>query len=152
VRDLSCGDSRVFLEVEVRRVFCKACQTAKQEKIPFLADNPFYTRRFAHYVGMRCNTSTIQAVAKELRLDWKTVKELEKQYMREKLRRVGKPKPEIIGVDEVSIRKGHVYRIVVSDLEKKRPIWFGGLDRSEESMNGFYGGLGPSGCARIRLR
>ncbi len=107
----------------------------KQEKLAFLADNPFYTKRFAFYVGKRCNTQTIKDVAKELHLDWKTVKELEKQYMREKLRCAGKPSPRIIGIDEISIRKDHIYRIVVSDLEKKRAIWFGGKDRSEESVD-----------------
>ena len=38
------------------------------------------------------------------------------QYMREQLRRAGRPTPKVIGIDEVSIRKGHSYRIVVSDL------------------------------------
>jgi len=123
----------------------------KQEELAFLANNPFYTKRFNYYVGKRCTASTIQDVAKEFRLNWKTVKELDKQYMREKQRRAGKPKPEIIGIDEISIRKGHTYRIVVSDLEKKRPIWFGGLDRSEDSMDLFYEELGPSRCAKIRL-
>ena len=47
--------------------------------------------------------------------------------------RAGKPAPKVIGIDEVSIRKGHTYRIVVSDLEKTRPIWFGGKDRSERA-------------------
>jgi hypothetical protein len=49
----------------------------------------------------------------------------ETQYMREQLRRAGTPAPEVIGIDEVSIRKGHTYRIVVSDLIRRRPIWFG---------------------------
>lgn len=151
VRDLSCGDSRVFLELEVRRIHCQTCQAVRQERFAFLANNPFYTKRFGYYVGRRCSSSTIQAVAKELRLDWKTVKELDKQYMQEKLRRAGKANPKVIGIDEISIRKGHTYRIVVSDLEKKRPIWFGGQDRSEESMELFYEWLGPSRCARIRL-
>jgi len=70
-------------------------------------------------------------VAKELHLDWKTVKALEKQYMGEQYRRVGVPGPKVIGIDEVSMRKGHTYRIVVSDLVRERPIWFGGRDRSE---------------------
>ncbi|MBU1684011.1 transposase [Patescibacteria group bacterium] len=30
------------------------------------------------------------------------------------------------------------YRIVVSDLKKHISIWFGGKDRSEESMDKFY--------------
>ncbi len=151
IRDLSCGDRRVYLEVEIRRVACLDCGTVKQEKLSFLADNPFYSKRFAFYVGRRCRASTIKDVAKELHLDWHTVKELEKQYMQEQLRRAGKPGPKVIGVDEVSIRKGHTYRIVVSDLIRQRPIWFGGKDRSEESMDEFFKWLGPQKSKRIRL-
>jgi Helix-turn-helix domain of transposase family ISL3 len=45
----------------------------------FLADNPFYTKRFAYFVGRRCRQASSQDVAKELKLDWHTVKELDKQ-------------------------------------------------------------------------
>lgn len=123
----------------------------KQEKLPWLADNPFYTKRFAFYVGRRCRSSPIRDVARDLRLDWKTVKSLEMEYMREQLRRTGTPTPTVIGVDEISIRKGHTYRIVVSDLNRGRPIWFGGQDRSEASMDLFYAWLGPRKCRKIRL-
>jgi transposase len=151
VRDLSCGDARVYVEFAVRRVQCRSCGKVKQEKLAWLADNPFYTKRFAFYVGQRCRSSTIRDVARELKLDWKTVKELEKQYMREQLRRAPKPAPRIIGIDEIAIRKGHTYRIVVSDLERGRPIWFGGTDRSEASMDQFFAELGPKTNARIEL-
>jgi transposase len=139
------------LKVEIRRVKCRRCGTVKQEKLSWLADNPFYTKRFAFYVGRRCRTATIQDVARELHLDWKTVKELEKQYMREQLRRVGNPTPKAIGIDEIAIRKGHTYRIVVSDLVRHRPIWFGGEDRSETSLDQFYAWLGPKKSRKIRL-
>ena len=43
----------------------------RQEKLSFLANNPFYTKRFYRYVGRRCRSSTIKDVAKELKLDWK---------------------------------------------------------------------------------
>ncbi|MBM4350410.1 MAG: ISL3 family transposase [Deltaproteobacteria bacterium] len=151
VRDLSCGAARVYLELDIRRVECRRCGTVKREKMAFLADSPFYTKRFAYYVGRRCEAATVKDIAKELRLDWKTVKELEKQYMREKLRRAGNPRPKTIGIDEISIRKGHSYRIVVSDLERRRPIWFGGTDRSEESLKLFYEWLGPTKTKGIRL-
>src|SRR5712692_150517 len=85
VRDLSCGDVRIYLEMEIRRVDCRECGGVKRERLAWLADNPFYTKRFAFYVGRRCRAATIQDVAKELHLDWKTVKELEKQYMRAQL-------------------------------------------------------------------
>ena len=54
------------------------------------------------------------------------------------------PAPRVIGVDELSIKKGHTYRIVVSDLERGRPIWVGGQGRTEAD-------LGPKKTARIRL-
>jgi len=123
----------------------------KQERPFWLAENPFYTKRFAFFVGRRCRASTLADVAKELRLDWHSVKELEKQYMREQLRRLGMPAPSVIGIDEVSIKKGHTYRIVVSDLLRRRPIWFGGQDRSEESLTLFYHELGSRKSQKIRL-
>ena len=137
--------------MSLRRVACRSCGKVKREQVDWIADNPFYTKRFAFFVGRRCRESTIKAVATELHLDWHTVKELDKQYMAEQLRRQGAPCPRVVGIDEVSIKKGHTYRIVVSDLERRRPIWFGGTDRSEASMDLFYKWLGPSVSKRIRL-
>jgi len=123
----------------------------KRERLDFLADNPRYTKRFAYYIGNRCRSATVQDIANELGLAWHTVKELEKQYLREQLRRAGTPGPKVIGIDELSIRKRHTYRIVVSDLVRMRPIWFGGEDRSEASMDRFFAWLGPKKTAGIRL-
>ena len=85
IRDLSSGDTRVYLEIEVRRVQCRVCGKVKREQLDFLADNPFYTKRFSHYVGRRCRQGTIKDIALELQLDWDTVKSLELQYMRAQL-------------------------------------------------------------------
>lgn len=123
----------------------------KRERLDWLADNPLYTKRFAFFVGRRCRATTVKEVAEELFLDWHTVKELDKQYMREQLRRAGTPTPRVIGIDEIAIAKGHQYRIVVSDLERGRPIWFGGQDRSEASMDEFFTWLGAEKCRGIRL-
>jgi transposase len=151
VRDLSCGDKRVYLSFWLRRVSCSWCGTVKNEGLDWLADNPLYTKRFAFFVGRRCHDTAIKVVAEELYLDWHAVKELEKQYMREQLRRAGLPAPRIIGIDEISVGKGHEYRIVVTDLERGRAIWFGGKDRSEKSMDEFFAWLGPAKCSKIRV-
>ena len=135
----------------MRRVACRRCGTVKRERLDFLADNPHFTKRFAFYVGRRCAQASIRDVAKELKLDWDTVKTLEMQYMRAQIARAGTPGPKAIGIDEISIRKGHSYRIVVSDLVRKRPIWFGGADRSEASMAQFYAWLGPRKSRQIKL-
>jgi transposase len=148
---LSCADHRIYLDLEVRRVDCRQCGAVKRERLDFLVENALHTKRFALYVGRRCRSGTIRDVAVELHLDWQTVKRLEMDYMREQIRRVGTPGPKVIGIDEISIRKGHSYRIVVSDLERRRPIWFGGDDRSEASMDQFYRFLGKKKAKRIRL-
>ena len=150
-RDLSSAGFRIVLELEVRRVACRTCGSVKRERLDFLADNPHFTKRFAFYVGRRCRQASIRDVAAELKLTWNTVKALEMQYMRAQIGRAGTPGPKAIGIDEISIRKGHNYRIVVSDLVRKRPIWFGGDDRSEASMAQFYAWLGPKKTDNIRL-
>jgi len=52
---------------------------------------------------------------------------------------------------EISVRRGHTYRIVVSDLVGKRPIWFGGAGRPEASMAQFDTWLGAKKCNKTGL-
>jgi len=151
IRDLPCGALRVYLDVSVRRVDCPTCGRVKQERLDWLARNPPYTKRFAWYVGHRCRSASIHEVAPELRLDWHAVRAMETEYMQAQLDVVGPPAPHVIGIDEISIRKGHVYRIIVNDLERAQPIWFGGVDRGDASMTMFYDFLGASETAALRL-
>src|ERR1700674_1224241 len=134
----------------MHRVTCTDCGV-KNEKLGFLSDNTKYTLRFAMQIGGLCRAMTITDVARRMHLDWHTVKELDKLYMREQLARAGPPTPNVIGVDEISIEKRHVYRIVVSDLERKRAIWFGGDGRGERDMDMFYAFLGKESADKIRL-
>ena len=56
VRDLSCGDTRVHLEVEVRRLDCRDCGKVKREQLDFLADNLAISLNViaaAHKAGVR---------------------------------------------------------------------------------------------------
>ena len=103
------------------------------------------------YVGRKCRAMTVKDVAKELKLDWHTVKALDKEYMEEQLRRNPVVALGVIGIDEIALRQGHRYRIVVSDLERRRPIWYGGEDRSEQSLDRFYQWLGDKRAKKIRL-
>ena len=134
----------------MRRVSCRTCGV-KNEKLAFLSDNTKYTLRFAMQIGGLCRAMTIKDVARRMHLDWHAVKALDKIYMREQLARAGHPAPNVIGIDEVSIKKRHVYRIIVSDLEQKRAIWFGGNGRGETDMDIFYGFLGQENTDKIRL-
>jgi transposase len=134
----------------MRRVKCKTCGV-KNENLDFVSDNTKYSLRFAMQSGGLCRARTSKDVARRRQLDWHAVKELDKIYMREQLRRAEPPTPHTSGVDEISIKKRHVYRIVVSELEKKRALWFGGDGRKEEDMDMFYTFLGKENADKIRL-
>ncbi|MGO9008371.1 MAG: transposase family protein [Beijerinckiaceae bacterium] len=59
----------------------------KRERLDLLASNTKFTKRLALSIGGLCRTMPIKDVAKRMNLDWHTVKELEKEYMREQLAR-----------------------------------------------------------------
>ena len=59
VRDLPCGDLRVYIDFESRRTRCVHYGMVRQEKLSWLAETPGYTKRFAYYVGKRCQESSI---------------------------------------------------------------------------------------------
>jgi transposase len=104
----------------------------------WLAKNPRYTQRYALHVGALCRDMTNKAVAEMERLHDSTVKDLDKLYMKQQVALAGPPRPRAIGVDEISVRKGHEYRVVVSDLERGVPIWMGGQGRKEEDLDTFF--------------
>ena len=103
------------------------------------------------HVGKLCRDMTNKAVAEMERLHHSTVKDLDKLYMQSQVERAGLPAPRAIGVDEISIRKGHNYRVIVSDLIRGRPIWVGREGRTEADMDLFFRELGDKKSARIEL-
>ena len=121
------------------------------EHLDWLARNPRYTARYALHVGVLCRKMTVKDVARSERLHHSTVKDLDKLYMAEQLRRNPMPATAVIGVDEIAIRKGHDYRVVVSDLESQRPIWFGGTGRKQEDLAQFFIAYGRRRCAGLRV-
>ena len=130
---------------------CSGCGGVHVEHLDWLANNSRYTQRFATHVGKLCRDMPNKAVAEMERLHHGTVKALDTLYMQEQVDRAGLPAPRAIGVDEISIRKGHNYRVIVSDLERARPIWVGGEGRKETDIDLFFKALGGKKSARIKL-
>src|SRR2546428_13133495 len=97
VRDLSCGDTRIFLELEVRRLDCRNCGKVKRERLDFLAGNPLYTKGLGYFVGQRCRQAAIKDVAKELAPDWHTVQAPAKAEKEAQLWRPGPSRPQRVG-------------------------------------------------------
>ena len=151
VRDLSVAGWRIYLEFERWRVHCPGCDGVHVEHLDWLAKNPRYTQRFAMQVGKLCRDMPNQIVAEMERLHHSTVKDLDKLYMQKQVDLAGLPAPRAIGIDEISIRKGHNYRVIVSDLQRGRPIWVGGEGRKEADIDLFFKALGEQKSAHIEL-
>lgn len=142
---------RIFLEFDYRRVECARCGV-KRENIPWLSVSKRSTQRFACAIGRQCREMSVSRVAEMHQLSWGQVRRLEMDYMQELLAKHPPSKRlSKIGIDEVSIKKGHSYAIVVADLEQERPIWMGGEGRSEEYMDAFFDEIGVQRSVRIRL-
>ena len=153
VRDLDSGGTRIHLEFEYRRVDCRRCGGVKRETLSWLAESGRFTKRFERFIGRQCRTMTVKEVALFNRLDWDQVRRMDIGYMRDLW---AKHQPSLrlraIGVDEISIRKGHSYSIVVADLDQKRPIWMSlELGRAEEDMDRFFDDMGLQRCRSLRL-
>ncbi len=103
------------------------------------------------HVGNLCRDMPNKAVAERERLHHSTVKDLDKLYMQKQVDLAGLPAPRAIGIDEISIRKGHNYRVIVSDLDRERPIWVGGEGRKEVDIDLFFKALGEKKSVGIEL-
>ena len=144
---------RIFLEFEYRRVECKHCQAVRQEFIPWLSNNKRVTQRFAREIGRMCREVSVIRVAAMHNLSWGQVRRLEMIYMKELVDKYPTSKRlRAIGVDEVSIKKGHRYAIVVADMDQQRPIWMSTtLGRDKGHMDAFYKELGDKQCKEIEI-
>lgn len=152
MRDLDAGASRIYLAFEYRRVACPHCRAVKRETLSMLARSARFTQRFEDRIGQLCREMTIKRVAELNHLSWDQVWRMEKGYMRRLLEQ-HPPSEQLraIGVDEVSIRKGHTYAIVVADLDQRRPIWLDGQGRTEQDLKRFFDAMGPERCRTIEI-
>lgn len=125
----------------------------KQERLPWLSDTRRATRRFAQEIGRQCRELSEARVAAMHQMSWGQVRRLDMAYMEDLLAKHPPPmRLRAIGIDEVSIRKGHSYAIVVADLDRQRPIWMSeSPGRTEEDLDRFFVGIGRRRATRIRL-
>jgi transposase len=142
---------RIYVEFERWRVNCPHCAGVHVERLHWLATNPRYTRRYTLHFGGLCREMTNKAVAELEHLHDRTAKNLDSLYMQGQVRRGGMPTPWAMEIDELPIRKGHTYRVVLSDLERERPIWVGGEGREEADIDLFFEALCQARSARIKL-
>ena len=123
--------------MKVQRYKCKECDFDQQEKNPFATGSRSYTRRFAKYVVDLLRSMTLQDVSNHLGVSWDTVKEIHSSYLKRHYSPLSLDGVENIGIDEFAVRKGHIYKTIVVDLDRGRIIYVGD-GKGSEALKKFW--------------
>ena len=122
---LPIGGKKVIIRMKVQRYKCRHCAYDQQERIPFATGSRSYTHRFAKYVVDLLRGMTLQDVSNHLGVSWDTVKEIHSTYLERHYSPPSLEGVENIGIDEFAVRKGHVYKTIVVDLDSGRVLYVG---------------------------
>lgn len=124
----------------------------KTETLSWLWESGRFTKRFEESVGRMARQMPLTEVAKLNQISWDQAWRMELAYMRDLVQKhPPAQKIRVIGVDEISVRKGHTYRVVVADLDEQRPIWVGGTGRTKEDLDQFFSEIGAERSWGIEL-
>ena len=148
VDDLPILGADTRLLVHRVRVACPGCGP-KLEELSWLEPYARVTVRLARSVARLCKVLPVKHVADYFRLDWKTVKRIDKAYLGRTLGPVELDGVTKLAMDEFAIQKGHRYATVVIEPTCKRVLWVG-RGRSREEVRPFFEMLGPARCGAIR--
>ena len=122
------------------RVWCETCGL-RVERVPWAASWHRVTHALARAVAWLARELNWEAVATYFRLNWKTVAAVVEGAVLWGLAHQARPPLHIIGIDEVSRRKGQQYLTLVYDLARGRVVW-AGRDRSAATLARFFHWLG----------
>ena len=131
------GGKPMVLRMRVLRLECKDCGHVCQEHIHFAAQQTTYTRRLAKYAVELCRIAPIKSVAMHLNLSWNTVKEMVKDYLERNYSKPDITGLKVIGIDEFAVKKGHVYKTIVVNLETGQIVYVGD-GKGADALDGFW--------------
>ena len=146
---LSLWGLPVVLHYPPRRVRCPSCGV-RREAVPGAGAWARVTSALARSVAELARQLSWQETARHFRLDWKSVASIVRRVVAYGLERRRRRPLHVLGIDEVSRRKGHHYLIIVYDLERGA-LWWVGEDRTEQTLTRFFTELGRRRAATIQI-
>lgn len=147
-RDLDMAGKPCFLEFKEKKVRCK-CGYRGVEELGFVTKSRRVTKRMEAYVVSLCEKMSLKETAEVTSLDWKTVKNIDHDYIKSMLPAIDNLKITRIAIDEIAIMKGHKYFTIIRDYDTGIAIriLFG---RTYEETAGALASLGKERLAAIR--
>lgn len=148
LRAAPIGLKKVWIRVNIPRIFCLECFCIRRIKINFAEKRRTYTRSFAKYVLTLTRVMSLKDVASILGVGWDLVKGIYKKYLKKRFSKPKLKKLEYIAIDEISIKKGHRYVTLVMDL-KSGAVVFVGDGKGADALKPFWKRL-KSSRAKIK--
>jgi len=146
-RHLDLGRWRLEIRADLARVGCPT-HGVRTQGVPFARPGSRFTRDFEDLTGWLATTMDKTALRRLVRIDWDTAGRIIERVMVDGLDPNRLNDLFVIGVDEVSWRKGHSYLTLVSNNATGRFVW-GKQGKDTETLDCFFDELGEERCEAI---
>jgi transposase len=148
-RHLDLAASRVWLEAEIWRVQCRACERVRTECVPWARPGARLSRDLEDLIAWLAQRTDKTSICRLLRVSWETVQAVVMRVVAEHLDDTRLAGVFNLGVDEISYKRGHQYLTVVADHDSGRVLHVA-KGRSQAALQGFFDLLGPDRCAQVQ--
>lgn len=116
------GSKKVTLKLLVKKLQCCCCLYNWWPQVPLSKGKERMTESFVNHVLDLLRMGTIKDVAEHLGVSWDTVKDIHKERLQREYQEILIDDVKYVSVDEFSIRKGHNYMTVFTDVVTGRVI------------------------------
>jgi transposase len=138
-RHLDLGACRCTIECELRRLRCRTCGV-HLEPVPWARPNSSYTRDFEDVVAWLAQQMAKTPVARLLGVAWDSVGRIVERVVADQLDEGRLAGLVMIGVDEISYRRGQRYLTTVADHQTGRIVW-SAPGRNAQTLQDFFDAL-----------
>ena len=138
----------VHLLCAPRRVNCKHCGGIHVEALPWSSGKQQFTHALMVTLSTWARILTWQQVATLFHCAWSTVAKAVDEAVRYGLANRDLSEVTLIGIDEISRKRGHVYVTNVYDLDSRRLLW-SGEGRGKATLQAFFETFGQEQTAQL---
>lgn len=150
IRDRDIFGKQCYIILHPRRFKCTKCNNRFTERFDFLDKKKSYTKRFAEWIHKIAKKTDISFISQLEGIGYKKVEGIFYSVSKKNIEFKKKLKFDKIGLDEISLKKGHKdFITIISDLTNGKPIAVL-EDRTKEVLNKFFDGMDKKTKDRIK--
>ncbi len=148
-RHLDLASTRLFLECELRRFPCPGCGKVVTEAVSWARPGSRFSRDFEDLVAWLAQQAAFSVISRLLRVSWRSVAAIVGRVVAGELARRRLHDLFLLGVDEISYRRGQRYLTLVADHADGAVVW-AGKGRGAATLERFFDELGEEETTKLR--